>query len=184
MKVAKVAKYGYPRLSEKSTYLKFYKPTRKTFKIGKDDYLFPIGDIKTTSNFNFSQSLNPYEVNSKFEWDQEIIKLMKSRLPNRSVEYMDNRLSLYSQQKGRCAVLKIPLYAEFVHCHHKIPVKQGGTDKYENLTIVHVLVHKLIHATKPETINKYLKLINPNSMQLRKINQLRRLCKLEKIVTE
>lgn len=183
-RLEKIAKYGYPRLSEKSTYLKFYKPTRKTFKIGKDDYLFPIGDIKTTSNFNFSQSLSPYDNKERYEWDKEIIIMMKSRIQNRSVEYMDNRLSLYSQQKGLCAVLKIPLSAEFVHCHHKTPVELGGTDEYKNLTIVHVHVHKLIHATRSETINKYIKLLKPNSMQLRKINQLRRLCKLEKIVID
>lgn len=183
-RLGKVAVYGYPKVHEKSTYLKFYKITRKTFKIGKDDYLFPIGDIKTTSNFNYSQAQNPYDNKERFEWDKEIIILMKSRLQNRSVEYMDNRLSLYSQQKGLCGITRAELYPEVTHCHHKIPVSLGGTDEYSNLLIVHEEVHRLIHATRSETIRKYMSLLKLNSMQLRKLNQLRSLCKLEKIVIE
>ncbi|MGB6409262.1 MAG: group II intron reverse transcriptase/maturase [Planococcus donghaensis] len=181
-RLKRVAKYGYPILHEKSTYRKFYKVTRKTFKVGKDNYLFPIGDIKTTSNFNFSQSQNPYENTLNFSWDKEIVKLMKSRLSNRTVEYMDNRLSIYSQQKGNCAITKIQLPAEFVHCHHKLPVSLGGTDEYKNLVIVHASVHRLIHATQQETINKYMEILSINATQLRKINQLRKLCRLEKII--
>jgi RNA-directed DNA polymerase len=179
----KVARYGYPtNLSDKSTYLKFYSGKRKTFIIGDNDYLFPIGEIRTTSNFNFSQSLNPYDNEDNFVWDTEIIKLMKSRNPDRSVEYMDNRLSVYSMQKGLCAITKKPLKAEYVHCHHKTPVQLGGTDEYKNLVVLHRDVHRLIHATQKETIGKYLRVLNLNFTEMKKLNQLRTLCKLEKVV--
>lgn len=182
-RLANVSKYEYPRtLTNKATYLKFYSGKRKTFKIGNNGYLFPIGEIRTTSNLNFSQSLNPYDNEKNFVWDTEIIKLMKSRLPNRSIEYMDNRLSVYSMQKGLCAVTKKPLKAEEVHCHHKNPTHQGGTDEFKNLIIIHRDVHKLIHATQPETIEKYMRVLNLNFTELKKLNQLRRLCKLEKLV--
>lgn len=177
-----ISSYGYPTgLSPDSTYRKFYPVTRKTFKIG-DFYFFPIGNIKSISNLNYSQSVNPYDIEFNFKWDGQIIDLMRSRLPNRSVEYMDNRLSVYSMQKGRCAVTGIPLLVHDVHCHHKTPIHLGGKDDFKNLTIVHKDIHKLIHATQKETIDKYLRYFGLNSMQLKKLHQLRNLCKLNKVV--
>jgi RNA-directed DNA polymerase len=182
-RLSKVAKYGFPNnLKSKSTYLKFYSGKRKTHKIGDNDYLFPIGEIRTTSNFNFTQSLNPYDMSEHFSWDIEIIKLMKSQIPSRSVEYMDNRLSVYSMQKGLCAITKKPLKAEDVHCHHKLPIYLGGTDEFNNLVVIHKDVHRLIHATNTDTIQKYLRVLMLNFTELKKLNQLRSLCKLEKVV--
>ena len=62
-----------------------------------------------------------------------------------------------------------------MECHHKIPKSLGGTDKYENLVWLKYEVHKLIHATLPETIEKYLNTINLNSKGLKKVNSLRKL---------
>ncbi len=177
----KVAKYGYPIVGKNATYRKFYKVTRKTYRFGENDHLFPIGDIKTTSNFNFSQSQNPYDNKNHFKWDTEIIKLMKSKLPNRTVEYMDNRLSVYSKQKGKCAVTTNILFAEDVNCHHITPSELNGTDEFSNLVIIHKDIHRLIHATKQETIDKYMRLLNLSKAQLNKINKYRSLCKLEKL---
>ena len=61
--------------------------------------------------------------------------------------------------------------AEEIHCHHITPRNKGGTDEYENLILVTETVHKLIHATKPETITKYLKDCKPN---MEKLNELRK----------
>lgn len=44
-----------------------------------------------------------------------------------------------------------------VHCHHFLPRHLGGTDQYSNLRIVHADVHRLIHATTPESIQFYLR---------------------------
>jgi RNA-directed DNA polymerase len=78
---------------------------------------------------------------------------MKSSLPNRSVEYMDNRISRYSMKMGKCEVTGIHLSAADVHCHHFMPLHLGGSDKFSNLRIVHKEVHRLIHATRKETID-------------------------------
>ena len=50
----------------------------------------------------------------------------------------------------------------------------GGTDEYSNLVLITYEVHKLIHATKTETIKKYINIINPNKTVLSKINKLRK----------
>ncbi|AQY38559.1 group II intron reverse transcriptase/maturase [Bacillus thuringiensis] len=178
-KLISFSTYGKPKgLEDKSAYKKFYTGNRKTYKIG-GIYLYPIGEIKTKNNMNFSQSQNPYDCNITYSWDIELTKLMRSNIQGRSVEYMDNRLSSYSMQKGKCAITGQFLTADKVHCHHKTPVTLGGSDTFKNLVIVHKDVHILIHATKEETIHKYKSILGLNSMQLRKINQLRGLCKLE-----
>ncbi|MDF2927586.1 MAG: ltrA [Paenibacillaceae bacterium] len=43
-----------------------------------------------------------------------------------------------------------------VHCHHILPVHLGGSDKYSNLRILHKDVHKLIHATQNQTIERLM----------------------------
>lgn len=49
-------------------------------------------------------------------------------------------------------------------CHHKKPREHGGSDAYSNLVWVTANVYKLIHATNPETIAKYLQLIDPTKV--------------------
>ncbi len=99
--------------------------------------------------------------------------LAKAKPYGRSIEYMDNRISLYAAQYGKCAVTGKVLWLDEIHCHHKKPVSQGGTDEYKNFVIVREDVHKLIHTTKQETIIAYLNKLNLNKYQLQKLNKLR-----------
>jgi hypothetical protein len=62
-----------------------------------------------------------------------------------------------------------------VDCHHKKPLSLGGDDSYQNLIIVSDVVHILIHSSNDRTIKKYLGVLNPSKMQLRKLNKLRTL---------
>ena len=116
-------------------------------------------------------------IHKSLKFDESVIAVMhllaKSYLPGRSIEYMDNRVSLYTAQYGKCAVTGRILWIDEIHCHHKKPVSQGGTNEYKNLVIVHEDVHKLIHATKPETISAYLKKLNLSQSQIDKLNKLR-----------
>lgn len=77
--------------------------------------------------------------------------------PLQSVEYCDNRLARFVASKGKCEITGELLSVNEVHCHHFLPRHLGGTDQYSNLRIVHVDVHRLIHATTPESIQFYLR---------------------------
>ena len=103
-------------------------------------------------------------------------QMMKQPLLGRSAEYADNRISLFSAQWGKCSVTGREFaILEDIHCHHKIPkTKKGGTDKYRNLTLVLTPVHRLIHATKQDTIVKYLNILSLNKTQIAKVNNLRK----------
>ena len=52
--------------------------------------------------------------------------LMHNLIANATIEYNDNRISLYVAQKGVCAITKGLLTLEQIHRHHKTPVPLGG----------------------------------------------------------
>ena len=106
---------------------------------------------------------------------------MREQHTNKSIEFMDNRLSLWAAQYGKCAVTGKVLWIDEIHCHHKIPIGKGGTDEYSNLIILHKDVHVLIHAVQREVINAYLDKLQITQTMLKKINKLRILVGNEKI---
>ena len=106
---------------------------------------------------------------------------MKNPRMKRSIEYADNRISLYAAQYGRCAITGKILFPHEIHCHHKMPLSLGGTDKYNNLVILDEQVHQLLHATLPETIAMYLSLLQLTKIQLQKLNNLRKQANLSEI---
>lgn len=105
--------------------------------------------------------------------------LMRNPIPYRTAAYNDNRISLYCAQYGKCAVTGRKLEIKEIHCHHKLPKYLGGTDEYKNLVIISEDVHRLIHATSPETIRKYLEKLKLDPKQLKKLEKLRSLAKVE-----
>jgi len=108
-------------------------------------------------------------------------KMIDEHKSDQTIEYLDNRISKFSMQNGKCAITGLYLTTETMHCHHIIPKSLGGTDRFDNLMIVDIFVHKLIHATNPITINKYLQLLKLKQKQLKKLNKLRSTCNLETI---
>ena len=100
--------------------------------------------------------------------------LMRNPVSGETVEYNDNRISLYVAQCGKCAVTAETLEIEEIHCHHKKPRSQGGDDKYSNLIIVSERIHRLIHATDCNTITAILNIFTLNKKKINKLNKLRK----------
>ncbi|MDI3090366.1 group II intron reverse transcriptase/maturase, partial [Priestia megaterium] len=98
-----------------------------------------------------------------------------------TVEYNDNRISLYVAQKGKCSVTGEKLLPWEMHCHHKQLWSETKDDSYKNLTIIKPSVYRLIHTTKKETINQLLNELKLNEEQLDRLNKLRKLVKNEEI---
>lgn len=84
---------------------------------------------------------------------------MANPIRGRSLEYNDNRISLYSGQGGLCRVTQLPLRLGQMETHHITPSHLDGTDEYKNLAFIHYYAHKMIHSTKKETFIKYGKLL-------------------------
>ncbi len=119
------------------------------------------------------------EIHKNLQFDEYVLWVMEQLQYNyqssESIEFTDNKISLYAAQYGKCAVLGVVLYIEDIHCHHKLPKSLGGKDNYQNLIIVHQDVHRLIHATKQETISKYLSALKLDKRQISKVNKLRKM---------
>ncbi|WP_433743098.1 group II intron reverse transcriptase/maturase [Falsibacillus pallidus] len=190
-KLWKIGKHEYPSGASK-TYLKFYGSNLKTWKV-LGVHLFPIHGLTSfAKSKQFNPKLNIFTVEGRNLFHKNlnalveinIRKLMKSKILDQSIEYQDNRISRYSMKNGKCEVLGIFLEANEVACHHKNPKALGGEDKFSNLRIIHSDIHKLIHATKKETIDKYLTKweIKQNSKLLDRINEYRKFCKVEMIL--
>ena len=109
--------------------------------------------------------------------------LMRNPVQGRSIEYADNRISLYAAQHGKCAVTGSIMEAHDIHCHHKRPAAKGGTDEYGNLVLISAPVHKLIHASDMATIKFYLNLLNLDSTQILKLNKFREMAEMPLIDT-
>ncbi|QKY71798.1 group II intron reverse transcriptase/maturase [Lentibacillus sp. CBA3610] len=182
-----VGKYGHP-INPTSTYKKFYSKGFKTFKIATV-HLFPIGNVKTVNAMNFSPSLSLFtEEGRKKIYDKlqpniefEISVLMKANLPDRTVEYMDNRISRFSMKMGKCEITGWDLTAYEVHCHHYTPKHLGGTDKFNNLRILHKDIHRLVHRKDNEIIASETQKFGLNNSIIKKLNQYRMECGLEKV---
>ena len=148
---------------------------------GSDEPIYPIGYVQHKNPMAKKRSVNPYtaegrkgihdnlRVNTALMW-----QMRTQPLYGRTTEYADNRISLFSAQWGKCAVTgKEFTLLEDIHCHHIIPKKMGGTDKYQNLVLILPAVHKLIHATDTDTIAFYLKVLNLDDKQVAKVNRFR-----------
>ena len=150
--------------------------------------LAPIGYVRHRNPIHKRRIINSYTPEGREAIHKALGKnidtvimhyLMRNPIPYRSAAYNDNRISLYCAQFGKCAVTGEMLNIGDIHCHHKLPRYLGGTDEYKNLVIVCEVVHRLIHATNPETIRKYMEKLKLTSKQLKKLEKLRSLAHVE-----
>lgn len=148
---------------------------------GSNEPIYPIGYVQHKHPIAYKRQECVYTpegralIHDKLEINCNMMyQLMNQKLGNRSIEYYDNRISLYSAQWGKCYVTgKEFLSTADIHCHHKVAVENGGTDEFSNLVLVDKDVHKLLHAKKLDTIQFYLDLLKINATMLRKVNLLR-----------
>ncbi len=143
--------------------------------------IFPIYGVKHKKPMNFSQDRCNYtvdgrnKIHSKVYVDNDIIKYLIANNSKDSIKLSDNKISLFYAQKGLCGVISKKLQIGYMECHHKKMRSTGGTDEYKNLIWLHSNVHKLIHATQEDTINKYLEQLSLDDKQLKKVNSLRKM---------
>ena len=151
--------------------------------------ILPISYIQYKNPMGYPYGVTPYtkkeraKIHKNLEMNPSLMhKLAKSRVYRGTVAYADNRISRFPAQHGKCAITGIEFQSTSeIHCHHIKPKQLGGTDEYENLILVHDLAHKLIHAKRQSTIQKYLKILKLNKKQLAKVNELRKSANLEVI---
>lgn len=167
-------------------YRKRYKNNFKKNFINKI-ILYPLADIQTKNPMNLNKKVNPYTSEGRetihknlINEDINVIKyLLNNPIINKSVEYNDNRLSVYSAQKGMCLISGEKLKIGNMELHHITPIYLNGKDEFKNLIYVTTEMHDLIHGAndinnmKPR-LREILK--NINKKTLKKLNKYRVLC--------
>ena len=151
--------------------------------------MVPVGAVPQKNAQNKRKSVNKYTAKGRELIHKNLainaeamLYLMRNPVKGRSIEYADNRISLYASQYGNCAVTGLPMEVHDIHCHHKVPVSKGGTDEYANLILISKAVHVIIHATSETTIRQYMKDLQLDDSKLEKLNKLRSLAEMPPII--
>lgn len=171
---------------------RFGKSKSLRYIAGTREPIYPIYYIQFKNPMAFNRRICPYTVEGRAIIHDKLginynlmYQLMNQKLASGSIEYYDNRISLYSAQRGKCYITGKEFQClEDIHCHHKVAKNKGGTDEYSNLILVDKDVHKLIHATNLEIVKQYLKILKLKSPEIQKLNKLRELLELPIIVKE
>lgn len=145
--------------------------------------MYPVFGVTCKTPINFSQDICNFTKEGRIKVHSYLQKvhidvlryLLQNPVRGQSIEYNDNRISLYVGQNGLCAITKQPLLIGDMECHHKIPKYRNGTDEYKNLIFVTSKVHALIHIRAEETIKKYMGELKLTTEMMKKINKLRSL---------
>lgn len=100
-----------------------------------------LGEIKIKRHIMVKGSFSPDDPELKDYWETRRSKDIKSLTKSKQI--------LARRQMGRCPMCGDSLVnGEELHTHHVIPRSEGGTDKYENLSLIHLYCHQQIHSRK------------------------------------
>lgn len=162
---------------------------RLRYVAGTGEPIYPIGQVRRIRPRCKQRSWCAYTPEGRVGLHDNLrinvplmLSLMRQPLKGKSLEYADNRISLFCAQWGKCAITGLEFHTTSeIHCHHKKPKYLGGGDEYENLTLVHESVHRLIHATQADTVTRLLQFLSLNDKQINKINELRKMAGLRSI---
>lgn len=167
--------------------LKYGKSKQMRFLHGRP--IIPVGYVQPKNAQHKRKSVNKYTpegrklIHRNLALDTKtMLWLMRYPVKGRSIEYADNRISLYAAQYGKCSVTGQPMEAHDIHCHHIVPTNKGGNDDYSNLVLVTQKVHLLIHASLEPTIQKLLNELNLDKSKLEKLNKLREKANMPQII--
>lgn len=144
----------------------------------------PIGFVQYKTPLNKKRSINSYTEDGRAEIhkklsniDMEVLQaLMRYPIKCRSIEFNDNRLSLYAAQQGKCAISGVKLTEENIYCHRILPAYKGGTDEYKNLILVIKEVHTLLHEKNPAIVEEMKRRLSLTEKQWSKAAKLRKSC--------
>ena len=146
----------------------------------------PIGYVQHKNPMDKKKTINNYTAEGRAEIHKNlehvnmmVLRHLMENVPTgKNIEFYTNRIALYSGQNGKCYVTGQSLEIGNIHCHHKTPRNVKVDNSYSNLVLITIDSHRLLHATKAETIYEYLGRLNPDKKQLARINKLRKILNL------
>lgn len=148
---------------------------------GIDQMIYPIAYIKNKIPMAKKSAVCSYTsdgrelIHTELKINRSILKGLREQLPeSHSTEYYDCRISLFSAQKGKCAVSG----EEFVNVEDiatwlKTPKELGGYERYKNMTLIHKKYQALLDETPLSELKALSKQLKTTKKMMIKINSLR-----------
>jgi hypothetical protein len=177
------------RALTKTEQKRYGKSQQLRYVAGVDEPIYPIGYTQFRTPRQNNRNINSFSVKGRVGLHDNLrintdlmLMLMRNPPMNASIEYADNRISLFSAQWGKCAVTGKEFQGlQDIYCHHINPYLRYGRDRYANLILICENVYNLITAVDPRAIKQYLLICNLNDEQIDKVNVLRKKSGLETI---
>lgn len=148
---------------------------------GIDQMIYPIAYIKNKIPMAKRSAVCSYTadgraiIHSNLQLNPFVLKGLREDTSNRhSTEYHDCKLSLFSAQKGKCAISGDEFTnATDIVAWLKTPKYMGGFERYKNMTLIHKRYLILLEKLPQAELKAYLKSLNVTKKMLGKINSLR-----------
>ena len=177
------------RALTKTEQKRYGKSQQLRYVAGVDEPIYPIGYTQFRTPRQNNRNINSFSVEGRVGLHDNLrintdlmLMLMRNPPMNASIEYADNRISLFSAQWGKCAVTGKEFQGlQDIYCHHINPYLRYGRDRYANLILICENVYNLITAVDSRAIKQYLLICNLNDDQIDKVNVLRKKSGLETI---
>ena len=88
--------------------------------------IVPLGYVQPKNAQHKRKAVNKYTAEGRKQIHQNLkfntsvmLWMMRNPVKSRTVEYADNRISLFAAQYGKCAITGKQLSTDDIHCHHK-----------------------------------------------------------------
>lgn len=122
-------------------------------------------------------------IHTELSLNKAVLYGLRTKKPQEdSIEVLDSSLSLFSAQKGKCAISGEEFTtAQSIACWYKKPKEQGGLERYKNMTLIHDRYLPLLQKTSLEQLKALAKTLKVTTKMMSKINSLRKLSGLPTI---
>ena len=160
---------------------RFGKSAMVRYVSGIDQPIYPIAYIKNKIPMAKKTAVCSYTpdgralIHTNLSLNPFVLAGLRS-LPSfgRSTEFTDSRISLFSAQRGKCALSgeSFENAAEIV-CWLKTPAESGGKERYQNMVLFHKRFLRLLQKCPPNELKTIINTINPTRQLMSKVNSLR-----------
>lgn len=145
-----------------------------------DTPLLPINGVKHKNPLNFSQDICNFTEHGRSKIHEEIALVTKGEIQilleykdtTKSVEFNDNRISVFIAQQGNCYITNRRHSPTDMVCIYK-NITETDRDKYQNLVFVEIPISKAILTESVQQAKMWLMNYGLNSQQKKKLNKIR-----------
>jgi len=160
---------------------RFGKSKMVRYVSGIDQPIYPIAYIKNKIPMTKRSAVCSYTaegralIHTNLSIDPFVMYGLRNQASeSHSVEYTDSRISLFSAQRGKCALSgEVFENAADIVCWLKKPVEHGGKERYQNMTLIHKKFSALLTGNTQNALRATADSLKATKELMAKVNNLR-----------